>query len=72
MMRYRDVETRAPEYEPLPFYSSDTGEDDLAEWLRASTDARAAGLPGVLLPGGGGNGDGYGTYSSDGEEGTGL
>jgi DNA-directed RNA polymerase subunit beta' len=72
MMRYRDIETRAPEYEPLPFYSSDTGDDDLAEWLRASTDARAAGLPGILLPGGGdGNGGGYGTYSSD-EEQTGL
>ncbi|HEY4402285.1 MAG TPA: DNA-directed RNA polymerase subunit beta', partial [Acidimicrobiia bacterium] len=31
MGRYRDIETDAPDYEPLPFYSSDA---DLADWLR--------------------------------------
>ena len=31
MARYRDIETDAPDYEPLPFYSSDA---DLADWLR--------------------------------------
>src|SRR5438128_184175 len=37
MMRYREIATHAPDYEPLPFYSSDTdtGADlDLAAWLR--------------------------------------
>ena len=36
MNRYRDIDTDAPDYEPLPFYSSDTDADgdlDLAAWL---------------------------------------
>jgi hypothetical protein len=38
MKRYRDIATNAPDYEPLPFYSSDTDADlDLAEWLRDTT-----------------------------------
>ncbi|MFN8035004.1 MAG: DNA-directed RNA polymerase subunit beta' [Acidimicrobiia bacterium] len=40
MLRYRDVVTSAPEYEPLPFYSSE--EADLADWLR-DTSTPAAG-----------------------------
>ncbi len=43
MNRYRDIMTHAPDYEPLPFYSSDTdtGSDlDLAAWL-ADTSASA-------------------------------
>ncbi|HEX8770649.1 MAG TPA: DNA-directed RNA polymerase subunit beta', partial [Acidimicrobiales bacterium] len=32
MARYRDIEIDAPEYEQLPFYSSDT-DTDLAAWL---------------------------------------
>jgi DNA-directed RNA polymerase subunit beta' len=43
MNRYRDIATHAPDYEPLPFYSSDTdtGSDlDLAAWL-ADTSAGA-------------------------------
>ena len=32
MLRYRDLEIQAPEYEPLPYYSSDT-DQDLAAWL---------------------------------------
>jgi hypothetical protein len=31
MDRYREIEPHAPDYEPLPFYSSDA---DLADWLR--------------------------------------
>jgi DNA-directed RNA polymerase subunit beta' len=31
MPRYREIEPDAPDYEPLPFYSSDA---DLADWLR--------------------------------------
>ncbi|HEX5586186.1 MAG TPA: DNA-directed RNA polymerase subunit beta', partial [Acidimicrobiia bacterium] len=41
MNRYRDIATNAPDYEPLPFYSSDTeldGDLDLAAWL-ADTSA---------------------------------
>ncbi len=35
MLRYREIATEAPEYEPLPFYTSDTDADmDLASWLR--------------------------------------
>ena len=48
MDRYRDITTNAPDYEPLPFYSSDADTDgdlDLAAWL-ADTSA------GSLDPGG--------------------
>jgi hypothetical protein len=41
MNRYRDIATHAPDYEPLPFYSSETdagGDLDLAAWL-ADTSA---------------------------------
>ena len=41
MPRYRDIATSAPDYEPLPFYSSDTDMEsdlDLAAWL-ADTSA---------------------------------
>jgi DNA-directed RNA polymerase subunit beta' len=31
MGRYREIDAHAPDYEPLPFYSSDA---DLADWLR--------------------------------------
>src|SRR5437773_11466294 len=34
MLRYRSIETVAPDAQPLPFYSSDT-DQDLAEWLRS-------------------------------------
>ena len=43
MPRYRDISTSAPDYEPLPFYSSDTDMEndlDLAAWL-ADTSAPA-------------------------------
>ena len=38
MPSYREIATNAPDYEPLPFYSSDIDADlDLAEWLRDTT-----------------------------------
>jgi hypothetical protein len=41
MLRYRDIVTTAPDYEPLPFYSSDLEDDlDLAERLRASMETQ--------------------------------
>ena len=51
--RYRDIATHAPDYEPLPFYSSDTdtGSDlDLAAWL-ADTSAGALDTPAAATPG---------------------
>jgi DNA-directed RNA polymerase subunit beta' len=36
MPRYREIEAHAPDYEPLPFYSSDA---DLADWLRDTSSA---------------------------------
>jgi DNA-directed RNA polymerase subunit beta' len=50
MPRYRDIETHAPDYEPLPFYSSDTDLEadlDLAAWL-ADTSAGSADLAAEL------------------------
>jgi DNA-directed RNA polymerase subunit beta' len=41
MPQYRDVSTEAPDYQPLPFYTSDYEDDlDLAERLRASLVAQ--------------------------------
>ena len=37
MPRYRDIGTEAPDYEPLPFYSSDD-DGDLADWLRDTSN----------------------------------
>jgi DNA-directed RNA polymerase subunit beta' len=54
MNRYRDISTNAPDYEPLPFYSSDhdgDGELDLAAWLADTSvagsvpDTQIGGLP---------------------------
>jgi DNA-directed RNA polymerase subunit beta' len=47
MLRYRSIETRAPEAQPLPFYSSDT-DQDLADWLRSLGE----GTPAVVGDGG--------------------
>src|SRR5258705_7454863 len=47
---YRDIRTVAPDYEPLPFYTSEAEEEmDLATWLREASTPRAAeefGAPG--------------------------
>jgi hypothetical protein len=49
MLRYRNIETKAPEAQPLPFYSSDT-DQDLAEWLRSLGEGT---VPAVVTDGGG-------------------
>jgi DNA-directed RNA polymerase subunit beta' len=44
MTRYRDITTEAPEYEPLPFYTSEAEEDmDLATWLREASSRQQGG-----------------------------
>ena len=53
MPRYREIETDAPDYEPLPFYSSDA---DLADWLRDTSS-----------PGGDGESEGESSAEGGGE-----
>ena len=36
--QYRRVETHAPDYKPMDFYSSVDEEQDLAEWLATQPD----------------------------------
>ena len=44
MNRYRDIATEAPDYEPLPFYTSEAEEDmDLATWLREASSRQTGG-----------------------------
>ena len=44
MPLYRDIKTHAPDYEPLPFYTSEAEEEmDLATWLREASSSRPAG-----------------------------
>ena len=40
MPRYNEIRTVAPDYEPLPFYSSDD-DGDLADWLRDTSNGPA-------------------------------
>jgi len=41
MPMYRNIKTEAPEYEPLPFYTSEVEEEmDLATWLREASTNR--------------------------------
>ena len=43
MALYRDIKTIAPDYEPLPFYTSEAEEEmDLATWLREASTPRGA------------------------------
>ena len=50
MPRYRDVLTEAPDYQPLPFYTSDYEDDlDLAERLRASLEGQSAVVDASIL-----------------------
>ncbi|HYL52998.1 MAG TPA: hypothetical protein VEZ15_13570, partial [Acidimicrobiia bacterium] len=54
MPLYRDIKTEAPEYEPLPFYTSDVEEEmDLATWLREASSSRQADSDLGILAGGG-------------------
>jgi DNA-directed RNA polymerase subunit beta' len=41
MPEYRNIKTNAPDYEPMDYYTSDTEEQDLAEWLAGRSDAGA-------------------------------
>src|SRR5262249_13815595 len=50
MPRYREIEPDAPDYEPLPFYSSDA---DLADWLRDTSSGGDGEGGGAGGPGGG-------------------
>ena len=58
MPLYRDIRTHAPDYEPLPFYTSEAEEEmDLATWLREASSSRPAGEVadiGILAGGGAG------------------
>ena len=54
MPDYNEIATNAPDYEPLPFYSSDASDVDLAEWLASSTstapaEAEPTGVAGGVL-----------------------
>ena len=43
MTRYREIMTEAPDYEPLPFYSSEAEDEmDLATWLREASSRQGA------------------------------
>jgi len=54
MPLYRDIKTEAPEYEPLPFYTSEVEEEmDLATWLREASSSRQAESDLGILAGGG-------------------
>ena len=44
MPRYNEIRTLAPDYEPLPFYSSDD-DGDLADWLRDTSNGPATTPP---------------------------
>src|SRR5262245_41434618 len=53
MPLYRDIKTEAPEYEPLPFYTSEVEEEmDLATWLREASSTRSAETDFGILAGG--------------------
>jgi DNA-directed RNA polymerase subunit beta' len=43
MEEYRDVQTEAPDYQPMEFWSSDREEQGLAEWLAAGYEATSDG-----------------------------
>jgi DNA-directed RNA polymerase subunit beta' len=54
MSMYRDIKTEAPEYEPLPFYTSEAEDEmDLATWLREASSTRQAETDLGILAGGG-------------------
>ena len=42
MPRYRNIETIAPDFEPMEYYTSEESEPDLADWLAGRTEALAA------------------------------
>jgi DNA-directed RNA polymerase subunit beta' len=64
MNKYRDIMTEAPDYEPLPFYTSEAEDEmDLATWLReASTRQGGVEEPDLSILQGS---DGFGTVGSE-------
>jgi DNA-directed RNA polymerase subunit beta' len=53
MPRYNEIATSAPDYTPLPFYSSDAdGDLDLADWLASSTPSGQIEAEGAVGEGG--------------------
>jgi DNA-directed RNA polymerase subunit beta' len=69
MPMYRNIRTEAPEYEPLPFYTSEVEEEmDLATWLREASSSRQAESDlGVLAGGGAVEGSAEAEFSPVGE-----
>jgi DNA-directed RNA polymerase subunit beta' len=41
MGEYRNIKTNAPDYEPMDYYTSDSEEQDLAEWLAGRSEGGA-------------------------------
>jgi DNA-directed RNA polymerase subunit beta' len=63
--RYREIATEAPDYEPLPFYTSAGEEEvDLATWLRDQATGAASASPDMTILQGG-----VSTYVSGDDEG---
>ena len=55
---YKDIETSAPDYKPLDYWSSDSDdEQDIAEWLKESYDNTAVGAPDAEVVNIGGEGE---------------
>jgi DNA-directed RNA polymerase subunit beta' len=53
MPLYREIRTEAPDYEPLPFYTSEAEEEmDLATWLREASSSRQSDTDMGILAGG--------------------
>ena len=46
MEEYRDINTSAPEYQPMEYWTSEQEDQGIAEWLGANYDANATGAPG--------------------------
>ena len=46
MLKYRDITTAAPDYQPMEYYSMADEEQDLSEWLagRQAGDGENAGV----------------------------
>jgi hypothetical protein len=42
---YRDIGTRAPEYQPMAYWSSEREEQGLAEWLTGTYEAAQGDQP---------------------------
>ena len=64
MALYRDIKTVAPDYEPLPFYTSEAEEEmDLATWLREASTPRASDPDFGILGEAGANGDADGAVA---------